>query len=210
MTATIQQSAPTKALPANGVHSPEVNPRRHRISAHEYELLAAAGAFEGLRVELIDGEIIEMTPTGESHVGSTNKTHRQLNLKLEEQLVVRGQSPLNAGIHGSPEPDVAVVLFSKTSPDAAPSEAELVIEVSNSTLKYDQTDKASLYASLGVPDYWIVNLVANTLEVRRAPIELATARFGFEYSTLQIIPRTGTVSPLVAPDVTLRVEDLLP
>ncbi len=208
MTAPNFHVAPTPS--ASAEQTPNDGRRRHRISAHEYELLAKAGAFDDQRVELIDGEIIYMIPSGEGHAMSVSRTTKRLNVALDESLLTRPQNPINAGTFGRPEPDVAVVLTKNLVQGQPPSEIELAIEVSDSTLKYDQTDKASLYASLGVPDYWIVNLVTNVLEVRRAPIELPAARFGFDYSSIQIIPRTGSVSPLVAPDVVLRVEDLLP
>ncbi len=185
-------------------------PRLKRWSVEEYERLLSTGVFDGQRLELIDGDIIDMTPMGEPHAGSVNRTHKQLNVKLEDQLFVRGQSPINAGFYGRPEPDIAVVSLDALLPDQPPSRAELIIEVSDSTLAYDQGDKSSLYASLQVPDYWIINLQENVLEVRRAPMGRPNARFGFDYSQIQIIPRGGVVSPLVAPDVSLRVDDLLP
>jgi len=184
--------------------------RTKRWTVEEYERLLSTGVFDGARFELIDGEIIEMTPMGEPHAVGMGKTHKQLNISLEEQLLVRGQSPINAGNYGRPEPDIAVVSFDALLPNQPPSRAELIIEVSDSTLAYDQGDKASLYASLGVPDYWIVNLQENVLEVRRAPIERPQSRFGWDYSITQIIPRGGQVSPLAAPDVILQINDLLP
>lgn len=94
--------------------------------------------------------------------------------------------------------------------EGPPSQVELVIEVSDSTLQYDQTDKASLYASLGIQDYWIINIPEETVEVRRQPIARAAARFDSDYSSIQILTRGQSVSPLVAPDVVLQVNDLLP
>ena len=141
---------------------------------------------------------------------SVSRTTRRLNIALDESLLTRPPNPLNAGTFGRPEPDIAVVLTSNLVSGETPSQAELVIEVSDSTLKYDQNDKASLYASLGVQDYWIINLTESTLEVRRQPIARASARFGHDYASLQIYMRGQTASPLVAPTLSLKVEDLLP
>lgn len=206
MTAPVLEVAPSP----NGTHAPGVGPRRRPLSAHDFEQLVLLGLLDGSRFELIDGEIIEMPPIGENHAMSVSRTTRRLNIALDESLLTRPQNPLNAGTFGRPEPDIAVVLTSTLVPGETPSQAELVIEVSDSTLKYDQTDKASLYASLGVQDYWIINLVESTLEVRRQPIARPSARFGFDYASIQIYTRGQNASPLVAPSLSLLVDDLLP
>ncbi len=110
---------------------------RHRLSALVYERMARLGAFEGLRVELIDGEIIEMPPMGEPHAASVTNTTEELVVPFRGKMKVRNQTPLNAGSYGRPEPDVAVVSLDALLLDQPPSRAELVVEVSDSTLKYD-------------------------------------------------------------------------
>jgi Uma2 family endonuclease len=201
-------TTPISEAPAPALTS--VKPRSKRWSVEEYERLLSTGVFDGQRLELMDGDIIEMTPMNEPHAASVTNTAEELTVPLHGRMKVRNQTPLNAGAYGRPEPDIAVVSLDALLPDQPPSRAELIIEVSDSTLAYDQGDKSSLYASLGVPDYWIINLQENVLEVRRAPIERPSARFDFDYSQIQIIPRGGSVSPLVAPDVSLQVDDLLP
>ena len=213
MTAPLLEQAPVvePQIPQSQPNSTEqFGPRRRPLTAHDYEQMALLGFFEGLRVELIDGEIVEMPPIGEPHAMSVSRTTKRLNIALNDDLLTRPQNPINAGSFGRPEPDVAVVLTSNLVRGEAPSQVELAIEVSDSTLKYDQTDKASLYASLGIQDYWILNLVESTLEVRRQPIPRPSARFGFDYANTQILTRGQSASPLVAPDLTLKVEDLLP
>jgi len=184
--------------------------RTKRWTVEEYERLLSTGVFDGARFELIDGEIIEMTPMGEPHAAGLSNTAEAVTVPLHGRLKIRNQCPINAGNYGRPEPDIAVVSFDALLPNQPPARAELIIEVSDSTLAYDQGDKASLYASLGMPDYWILNLQENVLEVRRAPIERPQSRFGWDYSITQIIPRGGQVSPLAAPDVILQINDLLP
>ncbi len=188
----------------------QMGPSVRRVSKSEYEMLALAGCFANERVELIDGQIIQMPPCDELHARSASRTIRALILALPEEFLVRPRNPIDARENGLPEPDIAVVLTSHLKRGEVPSQAELVIEVSDSTLKYDQSDKASLYASLGIRDYWIINLVERTLEVRRQPIARAAARFGFDYASILILTRGQNASPLVAPDVVLMVNDLLP
>ena len=204
MTTPVLESAPQI------IGGTEIGPRRRPLSAHDYEQMALLGLFDGLRVELIDGEIVEMPPIGENHSVSVGRTTKRLNIALSDALFTRPQCPINAGTLGRPEPDVAVVLTSNLVRGEAPSQVEFVVEVSDSTLKYDQTDKASLYASLGIQDYWIINLVESTVEVRRQPIARGAARFGFDYASLQILTRGQNASLLVAPDVVLQVDELLP
>ncbi|BCM93706.1 hypothetical protein IAD21_05597 [Abditibacteriota bacterium] len=209
MTTPVSEATPQFAGHIDGVES-VVGPRRRPLSASDYEQMASLGLFEGLRVELIDGEIVEMPPIGESHARSVTKTAIRLTVALHERLLIRSQNPINAGTLGRPEPDVVLVPLESLQVEGPPSQAELVIEVSDSTLKYDQTDKASLYASLGIQDYWIINLVEESLEVRRQPIARSVARFGFDYASIQILTRGQSASPLVAPDVVLQVQELLP
>jgi len=181
-----------------------------RWTVEEYERMLALEMFRDARFELIAGEVIEMPLISELHAISVTNTAEAVTVPLHGRLKIRNQCPINAGNYGRPEPDIALVSFDALLPNQPPSRAELIIEVSDSTLAYDQGDKASLYASLGMPDYWIVNLQENVLEVRRAPIERPQSRFGWDYSITQIIPRGGQVSPLVAPDVILQINDLLP
>lgn len=185
-------------------------PRERLLTAHEYESLAQMGAFEGQRVELIGGHIITMPPISEDHARSVSNTSEELIIPLRGQMKVRSQNPIDAGEHGRPEPDVAVVPLDYENSSGPPAQVDLLVEVSRSTLAYDQTDKASLYASLGIADYWIVNLVENTVEVRRQPIPRENSAFGHDYASTQIHRRGETVSPLCAPQIALLVDDLLP
>lgn len=210
MTAPISEKPPVAAPHINGTQTSGNERRRHLLSANVYEQMASLGLFDGLRVELIDGEVIEMPPIGENHAQSVTKTSIKLIVALHERLLVRSQNPINAGAFGRPEPDVVLVPLETLGSSEPPRNVELAIEVSDSTLKYDQTDKASLYASLGIQDYWIINLVESTLEIRRQPIPRASARFGFDYAQTQILTPGQSASPLVAPDFSVKVEDLLP
>ena len=185
-------------------------PRKRPISARDYMRMAEIGLFEEQRVELIGGEIIDMPPISEDHAQSVDKITKKLNRTLDEELIVRGQHPFDAGENGRPEPDVAIVRPDLLSPDAPPAEAILIVEISKATLRYDQTTKASLYASLGIADYWIVNLIENQVEVYRQPIESASAQFGHDYASRQIYRRGQSVALLETPEVSIEVGEMLP
>lgn len=185
-------------------------PHKRPLSAHDYMWMAENGRFEGQRVELIDGDIITMPPISEAHAQSVSKVTTKITVPLHERFNIRCQSPFNAGENGRPEPDIAVVRPESLSANEPPAQAILLVEISKATLQYDRTTKASLYASLGVPDYWIVNLVDNQVEVYRQPIESAGAQFGHDYASRQIYQRGQSVALLEAPNVAIEVNAMLP
>ena len=90
------------------------------------------------------------------------------------------------------------------------AERSLIVEVSDSSLKYDQHDKASLFAAAGIADYWNINLIDRRLEIRRRPVADATQPFGFAYADVTLHGPNDVVSPLAAPTAQIRVADLLP
>jgi Uma2 family endonuclease len=185
-------------------------PKPKKWTNAEFEALIAEGHFQDSRVELIAGEILEMSPMLEPHARGILFTAAALaEIFPFRTFFIRQQMPLYAGEGYRPEPDILVIRREELSDDAPPSSAVLLIEVSDSTLRYDRTDKASLYASVGVADYWILNLVNQVLEVRRTPQLDSTARFGFSYSSLQTLSAGDTVAPLAAPDSVIAVADLM-
>ncbi len=178
---------------------------RRRFSVEEYARLTSLGLFDGEKLELLFGEIIQKEmPQRPAH-------RLAISLILPIALDWSGpnhhvlcQLPLQLG--GSvPEPDFALVPGEpRDYSDAHPTtSATLVVEVSDTTLEADQTTKALLYASAGITDYWIVNLVERTLEVRREP-------GGSGYRSLQTFGEEDLVAPLIAPGQPVRVSDLLP
>ena len=203
-----QQPRPVAAI--SEVAPATWEPRKRPISAHDYMRMAELDFFEGQRVELIDGDIITMPPISEDHAQSVDKVTTKITVPLYESFIIRCQNPFNAGENGRPEPDIAVVRPESLSADEPPSEAILLVEISKATLRYDQTTKASLYASLGVPDYWIVNLIENQVEVYRQPIESAGAQFGHEYASRQIYRSGQSVTLLETPAVSIEVDGMLP
>ena len=211
-TALKEETWPSKeAGVTTSFQSAEQDPQRWWVSSEAYHALIEAGAFRGVRVELVGGEILQMNAFLPPHVIAQSKTYERLLDALRPRFVVRSEAPLSLANGDHPEPDIAVV--PGRHDDYArqhPSTAFLVVEVSDATLSYDRNRKASLYALAQIPDYWILNVTQRQLEVRREPREDTNAPFGFSYGSLQTLSESAFASPLCAPDVSLRVAELLP
>ena len=148
-------------------------PRRHRITVEQYYRMGEVGLLtRDERTELIDGEIIDMAPIGPGHAYWVEQLARALIRALEPRAIVRQQHPIRLGPHSEPQPDIAVVapradLYRSAHPTAA--DVLLLVEISHSTLHFDRQVKAPFYARHGIPELWIVDLVANELHVYREP-----------------------------------------
>ena len=206
----IQHDVASQIIAPHQENSESDGPRKRLISAHDYMRMAEIGLFEGQRVELIDGDIIAMPPMSEAHAQSVDNIHEELGEPFRGTFKIRGQNLFNAGEHGRPEPDIAVVRREALRADEPPAEAVLIVEVSRSTLHYDQTTKASLYASIGIADYWIVNLIENQVEVYRQPIPSQSAQFGHDYASRQIYRSGQSIALLEVPEVSIAVDAMLP
>lgn len=134
----------------------------------EYERLVELGCFEGERVELLRGMVVRMSPHGPAHDSTLQRLTRLLVRLAGEAADVRIQSAFAASDGSQPEPDAAVVAPGDYD-DGHPSEARLVIEVAESSLRKDRGTKAEIYAESEVPEYWIVNLVERAIEVSTEP-----------------------------------------
>ena len=185
--------------------------RPWRWTTREFQQLGEEGRFEGRRVMLIEGEILERTRTSNpDHFTAVELAQEALRVSFGAGFLVRAQGPFNIGRTTDPEPDIAVVRGSvRDFAHAHPTEAVLVLEVSNATLRYDRSEKASLYASVQVPEYVLINIAERTLEVRREPIQDAAQRFGWRYRELQVLAAEAQWTPLHATEP-VRVLDLLP
>ncbi len=175
----------------------------------EYYKMAELGFFHNRRVELIEGEIIEMSPMKSAHATALALAAQILAKIFPQNFVVRTQMPLNFGKANAPEPDLAIIKgnirdFSKSHPKTA----ELLIEVSDSTLRYDRAVKAELYAQNRIREYWIVNLKNRRLEVYRQPKK--DKNLGFVYGEIKILIETESIAPLAAPKSKIKIADILP
>jgi Uma2 family endonuclease len=184
--------------------------RSRRFSKREYYRMGELGFFRGQRVELIEGQIMVLSPQNAPHGFYTDRVARVLGAVFGQAYWVRMQLPLDISQTTEPEPDVSVVLG---TPDqfrnAHPTNALLIVEVSDTTVSYDRRRKGSLYARAGVEDYWIVNLKRGWLEVCRAPVPDGAERYGFRYSTRTDLLAGMTVTPLALPGVSIPVIDLV-
>jgi len=119
--------------------------------------------------------------------------------------------PIALGDDSEPEPDVAIVPRDPQRYRAGhPSQPVLVVEIAESSYRVDHHYKSSVYARAGVPEYWLVDVVNDRVEVHRAPEPWSEAAVGWRYGSVVTLDRSATVTPAFAPDVTITVADLLP
>lgn len=151
-----------------------VRVEKRLFSVHEYHRMSEAGLFnEDDRVELIEGEILEMTPVGARHVRYVNRLTMLLASfasEVDKGYVVSVQNPVRLNDRVEPQPDLA--LLRETSDVGAlpiPDDVLLLIEVSNTSLDYDREMKLPLYARAGIPEVWIVDLMSERIELHARP-----------------------------------------
>jgi Uma2 family endonuclease len=175
-----------------------------RWTRQEYERMAAAGLFQPEeRLELIEGTIYRMTPQSSRHAVAIQLIEEALRRAFPPGCSFRVQMPLALGDFSQPEPDLAVVSGAPRDHLAAhPGTALLVVEVADRSLPYDRTEKLSLYARAGIPEYWLVDIQERTLAVHRDPA-------GGAYRSRALLRAGDAVAPLACPEGTLPVADLL-
>lgn len=146
--------------------------RRHRITADEYHRLGDAGVLApDARVELIDGEVIDLAPIGSRHWSVVSRLHRLVERAVGDRAVI-SEASLRLGSHSEPQPDLALFkprddFYAAALPAAA--DTLLVIEVADSSARYDREIKLPLYARHGIGELWIVDLEANLVRMYREP-----------------------------------------
>lgn len=172
--------------------------------------LAESGALSGERVELIDGTIIEMAPQKDAHALAVSNAVEELLGVFPRPYWVKNQSTLRLSDRSAPEPDIAVLPQRRDAGRALHDLPLLVVEVADSTLAYDRGQKASLYASRGIADYWVINLVDDQVEIYRDPNPDETAAFGWTYARAVVRKRGEYTDLLAAPGQSIDVARLLP
>ena len=176
------------------------------FTVDEYYRMGEAGILhEDSRVELIEGEIIEMSPVGNRHIACVNRATALFTAKLAGKAIVSIQNPVLLSRITEPQPDVVLVRPRDDYYEAKRMSSEdtlLVIEVSDTTLRYDRNRKMPLYAKSGVPELWIENLQSNVILVYRDPGPTT-------YSTSLVLHRGDSISLLAFPDIAFKVDDLL-
>lgn len=188
-----------------------VSPKPRLFSVAEYARMIETGVLaDGERVELIEGSILAMAAHDPAHSLRMGRLTSVLVLRYHASHSIRVQLPLTLGTHSEPEPDFALVkLADVEAADRHPTCADLVMELSSSSLRLDRTKKSSLYARAGIPEYWLLNLKGARLEVRRAPLPNSQAIYGWDYSHIQLLSPGQTAAALFDPDHPFTVEELL-
>ncbi|MBI3979349.1 MAG: Uma2 family endonuclease [Chloroflexi bacterium] len=179
---------------------------KHRFTVVEYRRMGEAGIFgEDDRVELIEGEIVDMTPIGKRHLAAVDRLNDRSVRGLGDRVIVRVQGALRLREDSEPQPDLVLLRrrpdFYATV-DAGPADALLVVEVAETTVQYDREVKVRLYAQAGIPEVWLVDLVARVITVYREPGPQG-------YRTLFTIRGTDRLSPQAFPEFVLTADQIL-
>jgi Uma2 family endonuclease len=173
----------------------------------DYHRMAETGILdEDERVELLEGKIIWMSAKGTAHRSAVGRTDYLLKNRLANRAWVSTQDPIQLNQRSEPEPDVAVVQIDPldyADHHPTPSEVYLIIEVADSSLKFDCETKAKAYAQAGIADYWVLDVVDRQLYVFREPNEEG-------YQSKVILGENGRISPLQFADLQIVVLEMLP
>jgi Uma2 family endonuclease len=178
----------------------------HRFTVADYYKMAEAGILgEDDRVELIEGEILDMAAIGPRHAACVDRLNALFAERFRGNAIVRVQSPVHLNEYSEPQPDLALLrprsdFYASAHP--LPSDVLLVVEVADTSLAYDRDVKARLYARREVPEFWLVNLDEYAVTVYRAPEQQG-------YSSVQTVRDVDSLSPQAFPDLVLTVRDIL-
>ncbi|CAN1210460.1 Putative restriction endonuclease domain-containing protein [Tumidithrix helvetica PCC 7403] len=178
----------------------------HKFDVEQYQLMGKAGIFHPeARLELIEGEIVIMTPIGLRHAVTINRLARFFNNAVQSEGVISIQNPIRLPDYSEPQPDITILLprddfYAGKFPQA--EDTLLLIEVADSSLKYDRTTKLSLYAEYSIPEYWIANLESDILEIYRQPQNKS-----YLQQTL-IDSSVISFSPIAFPKITMTLKDI--
>jgi len=178
---------------------------RYTFTVDDYYRMAEHGILPpDARVELIEGEILTMSPVGGKHVTCFHTVMRQIDRQLDSTVTVRVQSPVRLNNHTEPEPDVAVIRerdYGDGHP--GPDDVFLLVEVSDTTLRFDRNRKIPVYAAAGIPEVWIVDLNAAVVTRYTGPNDGA-------YDLQERFRRGQSLTIDALPAVTGVVDDILP
>ena len=178
---------------------------RRLFTRQEYHRMAEVGILKPTdRVELIKGEIVEMSPPGRRHIAFVDNLTQLLVMRLAGRAIVSVQNPVVLAADTEPQPDLAIRRQRAVPYKEREAHAEdvlLLIEVADTSLRYDRSTKLRLYATAGIPEYWLVDCVTESIEVYRGP--------GAEgYRDVSRIAGDGAVTVQAFPDVALRTGEI--
>ncbi|MCL0078158.1 Uma2 family endonuclease [Dehalococcoidia bacterium] len=179
---------------------------RRLFTVEEYHSMVRAGILgEDDRVELIEGEVEEMTPIGSRHVAAVNRLNRLFSDNVGRRAIISVQNPIRLGERSEPQPDLALLrprpdFYSPAHP--GPEDILLVIEVAETSADYDRVIKVPLYARGGILEVWLVNLEGEAIEVYQSPSLEG-------YHEMETLRRGDRLSPSSFPELRLAVEEIL-
>jgi Uma2 family endonuclease len=181
-----------------------VLPARHRLDVDDYHRMGEAGIFgDNKRIELIDGELIDMAPIGQGHVAIVNRLTRTLILTSGDPAIVSPQNPIRLDRHSEPQPDLAILRyradFYETGEPPGPADVLLMIEVADSSLAFDRRVKLLLYARAGIAEVWIVDVQRRILDAHRKPTGDGYAETGTHVAG-------DTLALALAPEIVVRLD----
>ena len=176
------------------------------FTVDEYCRMAEAGIFgPESRLELIEGEIIEMSPVGIRHISCVNRATELFASRLAGKMMLSVQNPVILSRYTMPQPDIVLARPREdfySSKYIAPKDTFLAVEISDSTLRYDRNRKMPLYAKAGVPELWIENLQSDVILVYRDPGPTT-------YSTSLTLQRGESLTLAAFPEIAFRTDELL-
>jgi len=177
-----------------------------RLSVQDYHRMAESGILQpDERIELLEGQIIQMAAKGTAHRAAVTRIQRLFEKRLGDRVLICLQDPVRLDDYSEPEPDVAILVPNPLDYEdhhPTPSEVYLLIEVSDTTLKFDRETKAPAYARSGITEYWVLDVNDRKLHVYRVP-----SAEGYQSET--ILSDALTVAPLAFPDYVIAVRELL-
>lgn len=179
-------------------------PARHRLDVDAYYRMAEAGIIGAKdRIELIDGDLIDMAPIGPDHAAAVIGLNEALFIACAGRAMISPQNPVRLNLSNEPQPDLVLLRrradYYRTGERAGPGDVLLLVEVADSSLRFDRDVKLPLYARAGIQEVWIVNLRDRMLEVHRAPA-------GDRYTEHRTHAPDETVSPLAFPDGAVKLD----
>jgi Uma2 family endonuclease len=178
----------------------------HRFTRDEYHRMAVTGILKpNARVELIEGEIVDMSPIGRRHLAAVDRLTGIFVPGVGDAAIVRVQGSIALGGDGEPEPDIVLLRprddFYAGS-DAGPEDILFIVEVADSPEGYDRLTKAPLYARYRIPELWLADVNRDRVAIHREPTPTG-------YATIQIARRGETISPMAFPDLQIAVEAIV-
>lgn len=179
--------------------------KRHRLTVDDYHRMGEAGILcQDTRVELIEGEIIDMSPIGSAHAGTVKQLGNLMKLAVGRAAIVSIQDPLVLSEHSEPEPDIALLRPQDDFYKAAHPQAKdvlLILEVADTSLRYDREIKIPLYARSAIPEFWLVDLENHRLLIHHSPGKRG-------YQTLEVPDDLRRITLRSLPGITLDLSAL--